>query len=352
VTGRLAQAWPRPRAPRPIVVLGGGGIVRAAHLPAYRRLGLPVAGVFDLDRRRAAVLADDFHLPRVFTTLEQALAVEDALFDVAVPADAVLGLVRALPRGSAVLVQKPLGRDLPEARRILAVARRRRLTAAMNFQLRFSPNVLALADAIERGWLGTIRDVEVRVNTHTPWELWRFMRGIPRLEILYHSIHYLDLLRRLLGEPSGVHATAKRDPGRSKHADVRSTIALEYPGPLRVSLYTNHSHVFGARHAASTLKVEGTSGAAVCRMGVNLDYPKGRPDTLELALGSKPWKAVALRGSWFTQAFEGPMSNLQRFVAGEDEALVSPLDDAARSMALVEACYRSAARGGEPIPRV
>ena len=39
----LMQAWPRPTAPRPIVVIGAGGIARAAHLPTYRALGFPIA---------------------------------------------------------------------------------------------------------------------------------------------------------------------------------------------------------------------------------------------------------------------------------------------------------------------
>jgi len=64
------------------------------------------------------------------------------------------------------------------------------------------------------------------------------------------------------------------------------------------------------------------------------------------------WTAVPLRGSWFTAAFEGPMSNLQRFVSGEDRVLVSSVDDAIRTMALVEACYTSSASGGTPVPAV
>jgi predicted dehydrogenase len=44
------------------------------------------------------------------------------------------------------------------------------------------------------------------------------------------------------------------------------------------------------------------------------------------------------------------MSNLQRFVAGEDSKLVSSVEDAIRTMALVEACYESSARGATPIP--
>ena len=46
------------------------------------------------------------------------------------------------------------------------------------------------------------------------------------------------------------------------------------------------------------------------------------------------------------------MANLQRFVAGEDTRLISPIEDACRTMALVEACYESSARGGTPIPRI
>lgn len=98
------------------------------------------------------------------------------------------------------------------------------------------------------------------------------------------------------------------------------------------------------------MKIEGTAGAGLLTMGVNLDYPNGGDDTLEVAVEGRDWEAIPLRGSWFTEAFEGPMSNLQRFVAGEDPALVSPVDDAIRTMAVVEACYRSSEAGGTPIP--
>jgi predicted dehydrogenase len=97
--------------------------------------------------------------------------------------------------------------------------------------------------------------------------------------------------------------------------------------------------------------VEGTAGAALLTMGVNLDYPSGPPDTLEVTANGD-WTTVPLRGSWFSEAFEGPMSNLQRVVSGEDAALVSPVDDAIKTMAVVEACYLSSAAGGTPIPAV
>ena len=102
----------------------------------------------------------------------------------------------------------------------------------------------------------------------------------------------------------------------------------------------------------SQLKVEGTAGAAIAKMGVNLNYPQGEPDTLEMARTDSQWSAIPLRGSWFLEAFEGPMSNLQRFVAGEDPKLVSSVEDAIRTMAVVEACYESSVSGATPIESI
>ena len=165
----------------------------------------------------------------------------------------------------------------------------------------------------------------------------------------YHSIHYLDAIRWLVGEPAGVYCRVACHPSLPELADTRSSIILDFGDRVRFSLALNHTHRAGPRYQASQMVIEGVGGAARLTWGVNLNYPSGPPDTLELAR-SGAWTDIPLRGSWFTTAFEGPMSNLQRFVAGEDLALVSSVDEAIRTMALVEACYRSSAGGGTPIP--
>jgi len=348
--GDLPQRWPRPSAPRPIVVIGAGAIVEHAHLPAYRRLGLDVAGFHDLNPARASAMAARWPGARAFATIDQAARWPGAVFDVAVPGSAVAGVLASLPEGSPVLVQKPLGESLAEAKHILSVCRARQLTVALNFQLRFSPNLIAIKALLDRGHFGDLVDVEVRTVTHTPWELWSFMRGIPRLEILYHSVHYLDALRHLLGEPRGVFTRTTRSP-LPDYADVASATILDYGPACRVLVAAFHAHAPLPMHAMSELRIEGTRGSAVAQMGVNLAYPKGEPDTLEIwTRGADRFEAVPLRGSWFTEAFEGPMSNLQRFVAGEDARLVSPVDDAVRTMALVEACYLASTAPGTAIP--
>ncbi len=348
----LRQAWPVPARPRPIVIIGAGGVVRTAHLPVYKRLKFPVAGLYDVNPNASRDTANRFGVSNVFASLAEAAAWADAIFDVAVPGDQITSVLKDLPRGAAVLIQKPMGEDLATAKSIVGICRELGLVAAMNFQLRFSPNVLALRDLLASRELGDIVDIEVRLVVKQPWHLWKFLEGAPRLEILYHSIHYLDTIRALVGEPRGVYCRAVAHPSMPEFRDTRSTIILDYGDALRCSLLLNHTHDHEGTHGASFMKVEGTKGAAQLTLGVNIDYPNGPRDTLEVARAKGRWQPVELRGSWFIEAFEGPMSNLQRFVAGEDAALVSPVDDAIRTMAVVEACYESSAAGGTPVPQV
>jgi len=346
----LQQVWPRPACPRPIVILGAGDIVRDAHLPAYRKAGFPVAGVFDVRREVAEARAREFQLPRVFATLAEAVAVPAAVFDLATPPRIHASVLEQLPNGATVMIQKPLGDQLDTARQIQAICQRKGLQAAVNFQLRLTPYMLAIADFIRRGELGEIVDVEVHLNLETPWELFPFLIQEKRVEILVHTVHHLDLVRRFLGNPCRVFARTVKHPRHPKLASVRSSIILDYGDLVRCCLSINHCHRFGPRHAAASVRVEGTEGCAVATLGLLLDYPRGRPDRLEVfGRSTGGWTEVPLVGQWFPDGFIGTMSNLQRFADGEDATLVSPVDDALQTMALVEACYQSDAEGGTPL---
>lgn len=346
-----------PRRPRPIVSIGAGAIVRDAHLPAYALARLPVVSIYDRVTERAQALATTFQVPRVARSLTEAIdgAPEGAVFDVAVPAPAVTEILARLPDGVAVLIQKPMGEDLAQASAILELCRRKKLLAAVNFQLRFAPSMIGALDLVRRRAIGELHDVEVRVTCHMPWENWTFLFGIPRVEIVYHSIHYVDLVRSVLGEPLGVFCKTVKHPKQMQLASTRTNIALDYGDVLRANISTNHGHEFGSTHEESYVKFEGTAGAIKARLGVNLDYPRGLPDTLEVCRlegrGTRPrWRSVDLIGNWFPQAFVGTMASLMRCAEGETAELPTSVEDAFRTMAVVEACYVSSARGATAVP--
>jgi predicted dehydrogenase len=346
-----------PRRVRPIVVIGAGGIVKNAHLPAYRLAGFPVAAIHDLDPAKAAALAAEAGIPRVCTSLAEAVATApvDAVFDVAVPASALGEVLAALPDGAPVLIQKPFGEDLLQARVLLALCQRKKLRAAVNFQLRYAPCVAAARQLIAEGAIGELHDIEVRVTVHMPWHLWTFLEGIPRVEILYHSVHYLDLVRSFLGEPRGIYAKTVKHPRTTKLASTRTNMALDYGDLLRANITTNHGHDFRLDHAESYVKWEGTRGAIKARLGLLVNYLRAEPDGLELCrvdANEVPgeWETLPLAGNWYPHAFIGTMASLMRFANGETTALPTRVEDAFKTMAVVEAAYESSAHGATPIP--
>lgn len=345
---------PLPKTPRPIVIIGAGGIVRAAHLPAYKKAGFPVVAVADVEPGRAGALATEQQIARGFDSVGEAVrfAPADAIFDIAVPASQVIGVLERLPAHAAVLMQKPMGENLHDAAAIRQLCRERNMIAAVNFQLRFAPNHLGVRALADEGVLGELLDIEVQVRTYTPWHLWTFLERSPRLEILYHSIHYLDLVRGWLGTPAGIYAKTLRHPSTPQLAATRSVMILDYGHRARVFIATQHGHDLAFSSQLSFIQWEGTQGAIRMGMGLNLDYPKGQPDTLayiERRDQTREWHDLPVSGNWFPDAFIGSMGSLQAYVEGSANDLPTNVDSAYETMAMVEAAYRSSERGGEPV---
>ncbi len=343
-----------PREPLPIVIIGAGGIVRDAHMPAYHKAGFPVAAVYDTDLNRAQTLASDFQVPKVYRSLEETLqeAPENAVFDIAVPPSALIQVVSQLPQRRAVLLQKPVGENLPQAREILGLCNQKDLKAAVNFQMRMAPQILLARSILASGAMGELVDIEARVTVQTPWDRWPFMVEQPQFELPYHSIHHIDLVRSFAGNPERVHALAfsRRDLRR-----FGSNIILDYGERLRANIETNHSHFFGLRHQESYVKWEGTQGAIKVQMGLLMNYPKGEPDYIQYCRLNgrgepEEWQTLDCAGSWFPDGFIGTMGSLQQHALGELQTLPTAIEDALFTMAVVEAAVRSHVARGQPLP--
>jgi predicted dehydrogenase len=336
----------------PIVIIGAGGIVNDAHLPAYQLAGFEVAGIYDVDKAKAHATAQKFNIPLVFDSMEEimGLKLKPVVYDVAVPGSAMQQVLEYLPAGSAVLLQKPMGNNYTEAKAILQYARDKQLIAAVNFQLRYAPFIKAARKLIQQGVLGQLCDIEVNVNVFTPWHLWTFLYESPRVEILYHSIHYIDLVRSFLGNPAGVYAKTVKHPEMSQLASVRSNIIMDYGDMVRANILTNHCHQFGLEHQHSYVKFEGTQGAIKINMGLLMNYPHGVPDQFQYITmtGNEPgtWKTLAVEGSWFPHAFIGSMEQVMQAAAHVIPKPDNSVEDSIYTMACVEAAYLSSEGGG------
>lgn len=340
-----------PETEQPIIIIGAGGIVTDAHLPAYKIAGFKVHGIVNRTKARAEKVAAEFNIPNVYNSVAEAveLAPANVVYDLTIMPEQYLETLKQLPNGSAVLIQKPMGDDFNQAKEILELCRTKNLKAAINFQLRYAPFVSAAKYLIDNGLIGELYDMEVRVTVKTPWELFPHVMVHPRLEILYHSIHYIDLIRSFVGNPKSVFAKSLKHPSK-KLSSSRTTMILDYGDTLHAVINTNHDHDFGLQNQESFVKWEGTKGAVLAKFGVLMDYPRGRADEFEYCLleeGKSPeWQTVKLDGSWFPEAFIGTMSNLMRYNEGSDKVLNTSVEDVIDTMAVVESAYQSSDNGG------
>lgn len=349
----LNDSLPLPQAPLPIYIIGAGGIVKDAHLPAYKIAGFKVLGITNRSRKKAESLAEEFGITEVFDTLEDMIAAApaNAIYDLTLPANYFAETLRHLPDGAHVLIQKPMGENLAEAEEILAVCREKNLTAAINFQLRFAPFITMARDAIRQGLLGELTDIEVCVNVETPWHLWEFLNDARSAELYYHSIHYVDMIRSFLGNPESVQCLSLPSHSAPKIDRTRSAYLLNYGDKIRVNISTNHGHVFGPRHQESYVKWEGTKGAIKAQMGVLKNYPVGEPDWFEMCLLDEvgkagEWQQHPVSGSWFPHAFIGAMGVLMAHVEDPTKNLPHSVEDVINTMRVVDAAERAAENRG------
>jgi len=168
---------------------------------------------------------------------------------------------------------------------------------------------------------------------------------------LYHSIHYIDLVRNLLGDPRSVYAKTTKHATMPQLASVRSNIIMDYGDMIRANILTNHCHNYGLPKQQSYIKIEGSKGAIKINFGALINYPRGAADSFEYVLlndtDQPQWKEMQIEGSWFPHAFIGSMAQLMLAAEGTIEAPDNSVEDCIHTMACVEAAYQSSEGGGK-----
>ncbi|CAF3331968.1 unnamed protein product [Rotaria socialis] len=361
----LIPSLPKNPLDYPIILVGAGAIVTLGHLPAYKIAGFPVKGIYDTDRQKALAVASKWNIPKVYNTIDEACATannENVIFDLAVPSKQIESILKQLPINSHALIQKPMGENLAQAQSIVNICKQRQISGSINFQLRYAPYIVALKDAIQRGWLGDrLTTIEIHVNVHMPWSSWPFLTTVPRLELTYHSVHYVDLIRDLSKpyEPSTVNCRSSRHAAMPHLSPVRSSYSFEYKHDpmLYVNIYTNHHHRWGTKHAQSYLLVEGTRGAAKAQLGDNLAYGENiegkQTDYLQICsdeITDGKWIDIDLEArSRFPHAFIGPMAAAIRRCENKNDQPLTDIEDALKTTAILEAAWKSSTNNMTPI---
>ncbi len=179
--------------------------------------------------------------------------------------------------------------------------------------MRYDQSIRVLKQILDRGELGdpVLATIEMHAIPH--WQ--SFLAEYDRLTLANMSVHHLDALRYLFGEPTEIYTVVRTDPRTTfEHTDGIVVSTLRFPDNV---LAVSMEDVWcGPREEGFDSdiyikwRVEGTAGVAQGTIG----WPTGDPSTLTYASTDTTdgnWVTPTWDTHWFPHAFIGVMEQVQ-----------------------------------------
>lgn len=202
-------------------IIGAGLAVKQLHWPALQRLQdkYTFVAVADVDQHKAQEIATLVGAARVFTSYRELLAlseVEAVLLSLPIHLTTPVTL-DAARAGKHVLLEKPLGANLDQARQLKEQLASLPITALVAENFRYRPNLRQAQRILSEGRLGELILLKLqsvaKADTSdldnfasTPWRHDTQYRGGP---ILDGGVHHAAALRQLGGEVEWLQAFTK-----------------------------------------------------------------------------------------------------------------------------------------------
>lgn len=216
----------------------GVGFIGTAHIEALRRLGyvdvVALAAARDAERKAAALyvpkgyadyrkMIDDENLDAVHICTPNRMHFEMAMY--------------AMEKGVNVLCEKPLAVTTEEAKKLRDYALQHNIVSAVNFNLRFNPQVVQMKEMVKAGDVGKIYSVHgsylqdwLFYDTDYSWRLDTELSG-PSCAFADIGSHWIDMVENIIEQKATevfadfetVHKTRKKP---LKPVDTYSGMAL------------------------------------------------------------------------------------------------------------------------------
>ena len=144
------------------VGLVGAGYVSTYHARALRSLPyVDIVGIADLAEDRAAAIAEQFRIPKVYPSLQAMAEARPQVIHILTPPGSHAPLaLQALDMGCHVFVEKPMAETAADCDRMIASAREKGLVLSVNHSARMDPIVLQALEMIRQGACGQVQAVD------------------------------------------------------------------------------------------------------------------------------------------------------------------------------------------------
>jgi predicted dehydrogenase len=183
----------------------GAGFIGPVHVEALRRLGIGIAGILGSGRSESQSAKYKLGLPKAYESYDEVLNDKGVQsVHIAVPNRLHFDMARrALLAGKHVMCEKPLSMNSKESAELVALAGKCSRAAGVNYNIRYYPLCLEVADMQRRGELGEVYSVcgsYVQDWLFTPLDYnWRVLaeEGGDLRAVADIGTHWLDLVHTI-----------------------------------------------------------------------------------------------------------------------------------------------------------
>ncbi|MFF8376320.1 Gfo/Idh/MocA family protein [Streptomyces sp. NPDC015661] len=307
-------------------ILATGGIAERFTTDLSALDGAEVVAVASRTEASAKAFADRFGIPRAYGEWAGLFADEsvDVVY-VATPHHAhraAAGL--ALEAGKAVLCEKALTLNAPEAEELALLSRDRGLFLMEAMWMYCNPLIRRLAELVRDGAIGEVRTVQADFGLAGPFDAGHRLRdpAVGGGALLDLGVYPVSFSHLLLGEPSAVHAHARISP---EGVDLNTGMLLGWDSGASALLSCSLE-----ADTPLTASVTGTEG--------RIDVPRGFffPERFTLLRnGHEPEEFVSTDDP---HSFRHEAAEVMRCLrAGETESPLVPLDGSLAVMRTLDA---------------
>lgn len=328
-----------------IGIVGCGGIARA-HIEGYRAVAGDICEVVagcDPNAQALEGFCAKYDVPLRFA--DAAELIESGEVDVisllTPPAVREQVILPAADSGIHLLVEKPFAENMKDAIAFVDAAERGGITLAVNQSLRFMPDILAAREIIDSGEIGEVRSIaHDHFQNRTRTGGWR--KDEERLEISIFSIHLLDRIRWLCGRAPEAVTAATRHWDNNVRGETFTALTIQFAGGAVGKMLSNW-------HAPTIpecrLRIDGTAGSVLSQK------ESATGDNAELTVQPSAGDARRLDCSRQRAALMGMGESMKCLLAAIDAGTAPHHSgrDNLQTMAIVDAAYLSASRGGSRV---
>jgi predicted dehydrogenase len=329
-------------------VVVGAGYFAAFHLEAWSRIpDVTIEGLADNVRAKADALAHRFGVPCAHDRWRRLLdETRPDFIDIVTPPDSHEEIVaEAAKRGIHVICQKPLAPSLDVGMRIVEAAERAGVRFMVHENWRWQPWYRAIKRVQVEGTIGRFTHLAFTTRLGDGWGsdayLGRqpFFREYPRLLLYETGVHFIDTFRYLCGEVVSVFASIRR---------LNPVIHGEDAGQLHLTFESGATAIWDAnryneteaaapRYTFGEMRIDADRGHLTLDSDANIRVkPLGEPGYfLDYEREDKNFAGDCVYA--LQRHFVQCLATGQPFESHGRDYL--------RTMAIVEAAYRSAASG-------